>query len=40
MLASQEISTAFFAHGGRADRTIGLVSRHFGKQAFERREEY
>ena len=38
VLASKEITTAFFTHGGRTERTIGLVvARHFGKQAFERR---
>lgn len=35
MLASEKFSTAFFAHGGRTERAIGFVCRHFGKEAFE-----
>lgn len=33
VLAGKKISAAVFAHGDRADRAVGLVCRHFGKQA-------
>ena len=37
VLASKEVSAAFFVHGGRADRAVGFVCRHFGKQALTRK---
>lgn len=35
MLASEEFSAGFFAHGSGAGRAIGFACRHFGEEAFE-----
>ena len=35
VLTSEEFTAAVLADGGGAEGAIGLVSRHFGKQAFE-----
>jgi hypothetical protein len=40
MLASQKFAATFFAHGGGTERAVGLVPRHFGKEAFEKNREY
>jgi hypothetical protein len=37
MLACNEFAAAFFAHRSGTQGTVGFVSRHLGKEAFEKK---